>query len=75
MQIMVSLGKLLAFILLIVHWLSCAYFSIAYLDGFAEGEGSFTPPIELASADVPQQYFIAFAWGMRAVTDVGGESL
>jgi cyclic nucleotide gated channel alpha 3 len=71
--IAVSLLKLLCFIILIVHWLGCAYFAIAYLDGFSNTTGHFTPTVSILDARLEQQYLIAFAWGMRAVTDVGGE--
>jgi hypothetical protein len=37
------------------------------------GLQAWTPPVSLEHAALGHQYYLAFAWGVKAVTDVGGE--
>eukprot|EP00045_Choanoeca_perplexa_P018055 m.276454 g.276454 ORF g.276454 m.276454 type:complete len:831 (-) comp17698_c0_seq2:8158-10650(-) len=71
-----ELVKLVVGIVTISHWLGCAYVAISYADGFAEEDDpeSWTPPESFEHATLGHQYYLAFAWGVKAVTDVGGES-
>eukprot|EP01147_Barroeca_monosierra_P008915 gene8915-1258_t len=69
-----ELAKLITGIIAISHIIGCGYIAICYADGFAKAhEHGWAPPVEFKNESLPQQYFLAFAWGVKAVTDVGGE--
>ena len=59
----------------IALWIGCAYIAICYVGGFSEpGEEGWAPPETFKEQPLNEQYFLAFAWGVKAVTDVGGEA-
>ncbi|CAG0887132.1 unnamed protein product [Darwinula stevensoni] len=69
------IGKVILYILVIIHWNACLYFAISYSIGFGtdqwvyhevEGPGSEIPVVRLA-----HQYIYSFYWSTLTLTTIG----
>lgn len=61
--------KFLVVAALLIHWVACGWFVIAYMDGFPED--SWVAGQELEQASVRAQYIRALYWSIVTMTTVG----
>ena len=66
----IKLCQLMVFLILVIHWIACLYFAIAYFENWPENP--FTPPQYLRHAPFFDQYAFALNYAVRFVTRVGG---
>lgn len=61
--------KFLAFVILLIHWIACAWFLVAFVGGFPEGCWVLREEVESASSST--QYIRSLYWAITTMTTVG----
>ena len=57
------MSQLVIILVLVIHWIACIYFGIAYYEGFPNNP--FYPPASLKDQDFFEQYSYAFNYATR----------